>query len=80
MFIKLSKDDIYSITYIGGGKPKPQENIYINLNSITIINGNFVTTGTHVLYCSNEAVKRIEDIINNSSGIDELLINGGTSS
>ena len=59
MFIKLNKEDVYSITRTNGGRDSPCGDVYIDLDKISHIDGQFVVIEDYVFCCSDKVVEKI---------------------
>lgn len=59
MFVKLNKEDVYGIVRVGCGRDAPCGNVYINIDDISHIDGQFVVVRDYNICCSDKAIEKI---------------------
>ena len=59
MFVKLNKEDVYGIVRVGCGRDAPCGDVYINIDDISHIDGQFVIVRDYNICCSDKAIEKI---------------------
>ena len=59
MFVKLSKEEVFSMSYAFGGRDEPSGDVYINVGDISYIDGRFVKIGDTLIGCADSGIERV---------------------
>ena len=59
MFVKLSKKEVFSMSYALGGRDEPSGDVYINVGDISYIDGRFVKIGDTLIGCADSGIERV---------------------
>lgn len=59
MLVKLSREEVFSLSYALGGRDEPSGDIYIKVEDISYIDGRFVKVGDTLIGCLDSGIEKI---------------------
>ena len=59
MFVKLNKEEVFSMSYALGGRDEPSGDVYINVRDISYIDGRFVKIGDTLIGCADSSIEKV---------------------
>ena len=59
IFVKLNKEEVYSMSYALGGRDEPSGDVYIKVRDISYIDGRFVKVGDTIIGCADSGIEKI---------------------
>lgn len=59
MLVKLSREEVFSMSYALGGRDEPSGDVYIKVGDISYIDGRFVKVGDTLFGCSDSGIEKI---------------------